>query len=68
MTIVTPGQGDGSAESAQLDVVVLHPRDARRPRPAGPTGCCSSAEPEDGHYSPEPSVVSAVVRETDLPV
>lgn len=27
-----------------------------------------SADPEDGHFSPEPSAVSAVVKESDVPV
>jgi copper homeostasis protein len=68
MTIVTPYQGDGSAESAQLDVVVLHQRDAQAASAGGADRLLLSADPEDGHYSPEPSVVSAVVRESDVPV
>jgi len=68
MSIVTPDQGDGSAESAQLDVVVLHQRDAQAASAGGADRLLLSAEPEEGHYSPEPSVVSAVVRESDVPV
>ena len=68
MTIVTPYQGDGSFESAQLDVVVLHQRDAQAASAGGADRLLLSADPEDGHYSPEPSVVSAVVRESDVPV
>ena len=68
MTIVTPDQGDGSLESAQLDVVVLHQRDAQAASDGGADRLLLSADPEAGHYSPEPSVVSAVVRESDVPV
>ncbi len=68
MTIVTPHQGDGSFESAQLDVVVLHQRDAQAASAGGADRLLLSAAPEEGHFSPEPSVVSAVVRESDVPV
>ena len=68
MTIVTPHQGDDSLESAQLDVVVLHQRDAHAASAGGADRLLLSADPEDGHYSPEPSVVSAVVREAEVPV
>jgi len=68
MTIVTPTQGDDPLESAQLDVVVLHQRDAQAASAGGADRLLLSADPEDGHYSPEPSVVSAVVRESDVPV
>ena len=68
MTIVTPHRGDGSLESAQLDVVVLHQRDAQAASAGGADRLLLSADPEDGHYSPVPSVVSAVVRESDVPV
>ena len=80
MTIVTPdqvdGPDDGAAEdraarldvSAELDVVVLHPRDAEAAATGGADRLVLSTEPEEGQYSPEPSLVSAVVKETDLPV
>ena len=68
MSIVTPGQGGGSAESAELDVVVVHARDAEAAAAGGADRLLLSADPEDGHYSPEPAVVSAVVRASDLPV
>ena len=72
MSIVTPhlagDLGDGCAESAQLDVVVLHARDAEGAAAGGADRLLLSSDPEDGHYSPEPAVVSAVVRETDVPV
>jgi copper homeostasis protein len=68
MTIVTPAQGDDVSESAELDVVVVHARDAEAAAAGGADRLLLSAEPQDGHYSPEPAVVSAVVRATDLPV
>jgi len=72
MTIVTPNlagdPGNGAAQSAQLDVVVLHARDAQSAAAGGADRLLLSTEPEDGHHSPEPAVVSAVVRETDVPV
>lgn len=68
MTIVTPGSPNDSLESAQLDVVVLHARDAEVAVAGGADRLLLTSEPEQGHYSPEPSVVSAVVRETDVPV
>jgi copper homeostasis protein len=80
MSIVTRDQVDGhldasaqdapepSGHGAQLDVVVLHARDAAAAAEGGAGRLLLSAEPEDGHYSPEPAVVSSVVRETDLPV
>ena len=44
-------------------------RGTPRPPPAGGADrLLLSTDPEDGHYSPEPAVVSAVVRETDVPV
>ncbi len=64
MTIVNPHPTQG----AQLDVVVLHARDAEAAAAGGADRLLLSTDPEDGHYSPEPAVVSAVVRETDVPV
>jgi len=67
MTIVTPDQA-AATESAQLDVVVLHPRDAQAAAAGGADRLLLSLDPEEGHYSPEPGAVSAVVKETDIPV
>ncbi len=64
MSIVNPHPTEG----AQLDVVVLHARDAEGAAAGGADRLLLSTDPEDGHYSPEPAVVSAVVRETDVPV
>jgi copper homeostasis protein len=65
MTIVTPGQGD---DSALLEVVVLHPRDAAAATEGGADRLLFLRDPSDGGFSPEPAAVSAIVRETDLPV
>jgi copper homeostasis protein len=66
MSIVT--RHPEPATAAELDVVVLHARDAEAAATGGADRLLLSADPEQGHHSPEPSVVSAVVRETDLPV
>jgi copper homeostasis protein len=68
MTIVTPGQAGGSSESAHLDVVVLHARDAVAATAGGADRLLLATAPDQGYLSPEPATVSAVVRETDLPV
>ena len=70
MSIVTPDQAAGRDQfpSAQLDVVVLHTRDAEAATVGGADRLLLSAAPEDGHYAPDPALVSAVVKETDLPV
>ena len=68
MSIVTPGQAAGPAESAHLDVVVLHPRDAEAATAGGADRLLFGVDPEEGYYSPEPAAVSAVVRDTDLSV
>lgn len=74
MSIVTPDQvapgqlAPDQVESAQLGVVVLHARDAEAAATGGAGRLLLSADPEDGHYSPEPAVVSSVVKETDVPV
>jgi copper homeostasis protein len=68
MTIVTPGQAATPAEDAHLDVVVLHARDAEAATKGGADRLLLGVEPDDGYYSPDPAAVSAVVRDTDLPV
>ncbi|MBV9832535.1 MAG: copper homeostasis protein CutC [Marmoricola sp.] len=55
-------------EDAQLAVVVLHARDAEAAAAGGADRLLLSTDPEQGHHSPDPATVSAVVRETDLPV
>jgi copper homeostasis protein len=68
MTIVTPGQAATPAEDAHLDVVVLHARDAEAATKGGADRLLLGVDPDDGYYSPDPAAVSAVVRDTDLPV
>ncbi len=63
MSIVTPGQAE-TAESAHLDVVVLHARDAGAAAAGGADRLLLAAEPQAGYLSPEPAAVSAVVRES----
>jgi copper homeostasis protein len=64
MTIVSP-----STESAPLlEVVVTHARDAQAATEGEADRLLLVAAPELGGRSPEPSVLSAVLRETDLPV
>ncbi|MGO4255529.1 copper homeostasis protein CutC [Marmoricola sp. RAF53] len=59
----------GAPESTPLlEVVALHPRDAEAAARGEADRLLVLARPEVGGRSPEPSVVSAVVRETDLPV
>jgi copper homeostasis protein len=67
MTIVTP-RSTADADSAHLDVVVLHARDAAAATVGGADRLLLGADPDVGYLSPEPATVSAVVRETDLPV
>lgn len=61
---MNPDQG----ASAHLAVVVLHARDAEAAARGGADRLLLALDPVGGPWSPEPSVVSAVVRETDLPV
>jgi copper homeostasis protein len=64
MTIVSP-----STESAPLlEVTVLHGRDAAAATAGEADRLLLLTRPEDGGRSPEPAAVSAVLRETDLPV
>jgi copper homeostasis protein len=51
-----------------LEVVVLHPRDAEAATAGEADRLLVLASPELGGRSPEPPAVSAVLRETDLPV
>lgn len=64
MTIVS-----GAPESEPLlEVVVLHGRDAAAATAGEADRLLLLGEPERGGRCPEPSVLSAVLRETDLPV
>jgi copper homeostasis protein len=64
---VRSGLADPGAEPL-LEVVVLHPRDAEAATAGQADRLLMLTSPELGGRSPEPSAVSAVVRETDLPV
>lgn len=64
MDIVSPH----SESMPLLEVVVLHPRDAQAATAGEADRLLLLTEPESGGRSPEPGVLSAVLRETDLPV
>ncbi|WP_310962328.1 copper homeostasis protein CutC [Nocardioides terrisoli] len=66
MSIVT-GQTQPE-EQTLLEVVVLHPRDAAAATDGGADRLLFLVGPEDVGRSPDPAAVSAVVRETSLPV
>lgn len=51
-----------------LEVVVLHPRDAEAATAGEADRLLVLVDPELGGRSPDPAAVSAVLRETDLPV
>jgi len=51
-----------------LEVVVLHPRDADAATAGEADRLLALVEPDLGGRSPEPAAVSAILRETDLPV
>jgi copper homeostasis protein len=64
-----PHPGDPDAGPGPLlEVVVLHPRDAEAATAGEADRLLALVEPERGGRSPDPSAVSAIVRETDLPV
>jgi copper homeostasis protein len=66
MTIVSPDPETTS--EPLLEVVVLHPRDAEAATAGEADRLLVLADPGAGGRSPEPAAVSAVLRETDLPV
>jgi copper homeostasis protein len=68
MTIVSPDQVDPSLSEPLLEVAVLHPRDAEAATAGEADRLLVVTSPELGGRSPEPAAVSAVLRETDLPV
>lgn len=68
MSIVnTRGQAERRRD-ALLEVVVLHPRDVPGADEGGADRLFLLTAPEEGGLSPEPTVVSAVCKETDVPV
>jgi copper homeostasis protein len=69
MTIVSPDPTEHiETGTPLLEVVVLHPRDAEAATVGEADRLLVLAQPELGGRSPEPAAVSAVLRETDLPV
>jgi copper homeostasis protein len=58
----------GHLSAPVLEVVVLHPRDVEGADEGGADRLLVVHDVEAGGLSPEPSVVSAVCKETDLPV
>jgi copper homeostasis protein len=70
MTIVSPDPtaSPGSSVEPLLEVIVLHPRDADAATRGEADRLLAVVDAELGGRSPEPSAVSAIVRETDLPV
>jgi copper homeostasis protein len=71
MSIVDTTQGAGHAEGASgplLEVVVLHPRDVPGAHDGGADRVMVVDDVDSGGLSAEPGTVSAVCKETDLPV
>jgi copper homeostasis protein len=70
MTIVSPDPTPSADLVLEplLEVVVLHPRDAEAATLGEADRLLVLTEPEAGGRSPEPAAVSAILRETDLPV
>jgi copper homeostasis protein len=68
MTIVATHPESPLLPEPLLEVVVLHPRDAQAATLGEADRLLVLVEPEVGGRSPEPAVVSAILRETDLPV
>lgn len=60
--------GESRRTAALLEVVVLHPRDVPGADEGGADRLFVVADVEAGGLSPEPSVVSAVCKETEVPV
>jgi copper homeostasis protein len=68
MSIVSTVQVEAQPSTALLEVVVLHERDVAGADEGGADRLFVVADVEAGGLSPEPALVSAVCRETDLPV
>jgi len=68
MSIVSTNQAATHVATALLEVVVLHPRDVPGADEGGADRLFLVADVESGGLSPEPSLVSSVCRETDVPV
>src|SRR5205085_9694864 len=68
MSIVSTDQVPGHAPGPLLEVLVLHPRDVPGAHDGGADRLFLVDDPTSGGLCVEPAVVSAVCRETDLPV
>jgi copper homeostasis protein len=68
MTIVSPDPESPLAPEPLLEVVVQHARDAEAATAGEADRLLAVAEAARGGRSPEPAAVSAILRETDLPV
>jgi copper homeostasis protein len=68
MSIVSTDQARGHAVAPLLEVIVLHPRDVAGADVGGADRVLVLDDPEAGGLSAEPALVSAVCKETDLPV
>jgi copper homeostasis protein len=68
MSIVSTEQAPGHVEPPLLEVVVLHPRDVAGAHDGGADRVFVLDDVAAGGLSAEPGVVSAVCKETDLPV
>ena len=68
MSIVSTDQAAGHAAAPLLEVVVLHPRDVAGAHDGGADRLFVVDDLESGGLSAEPALVSAVCKETDLPV
>ena len=67
MSIVNTA-GEAEAAAALLEVVVVHPRDVAGADEGGADRLFVVADVEAGGLSPEPATVSAVCKETEVPV
>lgn len=67
MSIVN-AEGEDRQASALLEVVVLHPRDVAGADEGGADRLFVVAEVESGGLCPEPATVSAICKETEVPV
>jgi copper homeostasis protein len=59
---------EASPERALLEILCLHVRDVRGAQEGGADRLLLMTDPQDGGRSPEPAQVSAICKDTDLPV
>jgi copper homeostasis protein len=68
MSIVSTDQAPEHEVAPLLEIVVLHPRDVAGAEEGGADRILVMDDPESGGRSAEPALVSAMCKETDLPV